>query len=371
MTTPQASDTPFETSGLHVVIPFIDGGKQSGPINILFTNPEIGLIDLRIKADRDKVVMLFLEQLRYSENVPMMPQETVAFLGSAKGVAPENLRSVQNVLSQIFCLEFMRRKEYLIATIHSMRSRRAHFGQVDFMKCIRNSGLVMRHLFGSHDPVDVELSESIMLVLLDMAARTMHDLESLSVSESSKVHDLECGYTGYTGMTIPSSICIVSSMRYWRRAHFRIAADNGYSEIIGALFQQAMGTKRSMAKLFAFLSAYSQYFIWAKKRDPHGKYGLVRYMAHSLSRYGNVESMQSLLDMSEKNPSGPTILRQANRVDDQCGWPPCGRMKKKDSFALRSVCAGCRCIRYCCRNHQKRHWSYMHREQCRFTVDSS
>ena len=43
-----------------------------------------------------------------------------------------------------------------------------------------------------------------------------------------------------------------------------------------------------------------------------------------------------------------------------CGFPFCQtRMEGK------YICKGCRLVRYCCRRHQKRHWKYIHSQQCK------
>eukprot|EP01084_Bolivina_argentea_P230396 388638_1 len=49
-------------------------------------------------------------------------------------------------------------------------------------------------------------------------------------------------------------------------------------------------------------------------------------------------------------------------VKVKCSWPLCN--KYRNEFNVKHKCKGCRLVRYCCRNHQKKHWKYIHSTQC-------
>ena len=50
-------------------------------------------------------------------------------------------------------------------------------------------------------------------------------------------------------------------------------------------------------------------------------------------------------------------------VKEYCGWPLCQKEIEKND-GKKTKCKGCKLIKYCSRNHQKKHWSYIHRQQC-------
>lgn len=45
-----------------------------------------------------------------------------------------------------------------------------------------------------------------------------------------------------------------------------------------------------------------------------------------------------------------------------CGWPACKADGRKSGAPYK--CGRCKLVRYCCRNHQKKHWRWIHRTQC-------
>ena len=44
----------------------------------------------------------------------------------------------------------------------------------------------------------------------------------------------------------------------------------------------------------------------------------------------------------------------------KCMWPLCRNRKYRNRYR----CSRCQIVRYCCKNHQKKHWKFIHRQQC-------
>ena len=55
-----------------------------------------------------------------------------------------------------------------------------------------------------------------------------------------------------------------------------------------------------------------------------------------------------------------------------CGWPPCSEKMEDEGYRCKRrvwKCKRCQLIKYCCRNHQKKHWKLIHSQQCRKYID--
>lgn len=57
-------------------------------------------------------------------------------------------------------------------------------------------------------------------------------------------------------------------------------------------------------------------------------------------------------------------LQKINPKYFPCGWPLCSKLHSK--WTPLKICSGCRMVRYCCKNHQKKHWKFVHSQQCSF-----
>ena len=92
--------------------------------------------------------------------------------------------------------------------------------------------------------------------------------------------------------------------------------------------------------------------------------GMMDFMRNEGSR-GRQTLFRSIL----QNKPFRNRLQGERAMHSVCGWPPCEEemVKNADYRCMPRVwtCKRCRLIKYCCRNHQKKHWKFIHSQQCR------
>ena len=171
-------------------------------------------------------------------------------------------------------------------------------------------------------------------------------------------------------MQNPVFSALHTSMKYWNVEQCEFALQSGLSEMIMSLMQlfgdkrriyQNLGTvnfRIGMAFLFRMLHVARHHDCF--KND----------------FYEYVQSFVSQYDEELRDTEQQRVTQEFTILRNRCDWHPC-RMEqttksyqsscmaqpiKKQSMYL---CKGCKMVKYCCRNHQKKHWKLIHSQQCK------
>ena len=176
---------------------------------------------------------------------------------------------------------------------------------------------------------------------------------------------------GMDSLRDPVFRALMMSMSLWNRDHYYFAMRRGIADVIKNLIGDRFEWSNGIT-----LSANTNggLFLLGK---------LVIITTNKMGMF--VNEMEQYIRSLGMSPDELRLMTQRKLSTVQtplgklCAWPPCalaqidakwfsdGKPNVNAAKLKRAKfqCKGCRLIRYCCRNHQKKHWKFIHSQQCR------
>eukprot|EP01084_Bolivina_argentea_P274409 467723_1 len=170
------------------------------------------------------------------------------------------------------------------------------------------------------------------------------------------------------------NICmtLLVTIKYWKQKHFIFAINNGLYKLLMVWWIKRVHfpySPRVQIELVLSCVLYQNCLKYASKIDYNSAITMKEYFVTTFRKYfkdnSNKSYRQYLRAMNGSNLCGISKFikyQQNEEVIVKCGWPLCNKQRKE--FEIRNKCKGCELLKYCCKSHQKKHWKFIHRQQC-------
>lgn len=311
-------------------------------------------LNLRLQKDRCTWIGLL------SKTNAATDSRLLSFRESAQGriliIADRVLSS--NFLSFELIIHRRKVREILLSTARNPSSKWQYLNLSMISWCLFMNPLILR-LMMQNDRCD------IWKALIAAWIRSL-----LASSVSHHINDFE-----------PLRSAFLLSQRYWDIEHWGFAFECGLQTFIDKIADYSDSHSLSgvlfviQSRLYALnyrgrAKMQLGKYIWPPLSDADAYFQMV-FHGHDGLWGISLPSRYPLFEIAGKEVTAKEIVRDQSekdkRYENKCGWPPCSiYVPNDDIHQIRTwKCSRCRLIRYCCKNHQKKHWKFIHRQQCR------
>lgn len=305
-----------------------------------------------------KVVVTFLDGTRYDfrskdeRNAAVRRAlETGAVFGS--------FERYTKVVTNMFIMEMLgRERQLLISTIGFLGRNPSKKSAFHLSYLIQDLSVptVIKFLFKNESFWKPLLSAIFATISFGIA-------DSLSAAISNYARD--CLQRGDVFRWLDAKSMLSISLHYWGETQFRWAIDHGLCEIIILLCkeasQYAVHQNYENIKMEFGSGLYLDSKAQMKKLDRKYNCNLVPYFQRSWNKMQLRHNYICIPKVSQYAAKARTLQKLIRiGMSLSCAWPPCSKSANDTKY----VCKGCHLTKYCCRNHQKKHWKYVHRQQC-------
>eukprot|EP01084_Bolivina_argentea_P004281 8146_1 len=165
-----------------------------------------------------------------------------------------------------------------------------------------------------------------------------------------------------------------NSIKYWKTKHFIIALDNRFCHLLCVfLTDRNIGNSKTMIYFWGVLT--QTFIYYARKKDKKNQNNFICNMYKKEAKKlfamtGCIETIplpnrDFFLNAINGDSMGSSNREQMRLHNEdivlKCDWIKCRKVLNTKSIKL---CKRCKLVYYCSRNHQKKHWKYIHSQNC-------
>eukprot|EP01084_Bolivina_argentea_P009249 17299_1 len=207
-----------------------------------------------------------------------------------------------------------------------------------------HNGLVIKHCFHSR-----QIWNNLLIAILNIL------LLAIKVTDKRSIQ-----WSHYY-------LILFRTMKWLKRKHFMFAVNKGLNELLTMLYIINAHFKGNTIKSISL-----SFLLYEQCLETAQNIGIEHYFIESLQkrfeRHGIKQLYLGYLHHVKQFSMDGMKMNNFD-FDFKCGWPLCN--KKKHEFQNKNKCKGCKLTQYCSRNHQKKHWNHIHREQCLRIISES
>lgn len=295
-------------------------------------------MDWRDKQSRNHGTKYILKSISRRQNIRLYSR----CKNQMQHLDDERKRTLIGRAADMMTFDLLNNQEDLVAALSVMshplsvrvRSKNVDLGHYFLLAAIWNNDLVLRYL-SQH--------RKLWRVFL-------HAVLSVEFNSVTTNNYFVCDHFENVANIVRGSMC------FWRVKQWNFVIDNG----LMASFMRSCNITMRRKHMDMAGVLYWRAVSLLQRIERRTDCKLLPQLNRTLMEFGGYQFLRLL--KSDSFHRG-LVMSQTQTAIKDCGWPCCKHSGKAQT--ANYICKGCRLIRYCCRDHQKRHWKYIHSQQCK------
>eukprot|EP01084_Bolivina_argentea_P313667 543202_1 len=271
--------------------------------------------------------------------------------------------TMQRCMYHIVSFEFVNNEERTCSVMMGLTAKFKHVHKAEkrykmlgnlyrIIRILTHNPLMMKYLFNLNK---CKFSNIIIKSLIDGLISNIPTFYKQIKAHGLKICDqwTACSYI------------LSNTIKYWKSVNCVFAIENGLCKLISSLYRFAIDInykyQHISASIFMTFSmnVYNLFKHHIEKMDRKNNLILVTILKREFG--GNTCDYFTKRFINDA-ANFSSVPNKKHYLPVKCEWIQCS--KQKHEFGIKNICSGCGLVQYCSRNHQKKHWKFIHYQQC-------